>query len=369
MNYAYIPITAHTCSIEQESVFMAADAVVPTDAESVCKTTETELEVRVGFQIYALTLMVFVGWCLLCIFLPTGMQAYPFDLVAQWVNRPKPMRENDFNYKKSELSKKVETLLQMGKKLIEDKKRLAERTRSMWLLSRWRAKSNLKAEQHLFETNCAIAEREFQQLDKIASYNTRVEPLKYSMLLILGILMGGISVLVIIHTFCYVALKVDGKTVEPFLNDLLEQTEVSRVGFLASVLLVAIGLFLTLCAVRGNVKLGLRFFFVSFYPILPKETFINSFLANCLVVNLWMVALIQFMNVLFRGYLRGTMSAKIFEVQVRNMYFFSWFFQNNVFVIWLIVWWFIAFIYLMLRPTEKIYLGSTVKRADLGSKQ
>lgn len=71
------------------------------------------------------------------------------------------MRENDFNYKKSELSKKVETLLNMGKKLIEDKKRLAERTRSMWLISRWRAKSNLKAEQHQFETNCTIVEREF----------------------------------------------------------------------------------------------------------------------------------------------------------------------------------------------------------------
>lgn len=211
-------------------------------------------------------------------------------------------------------------------------------------------------------------EREFQRLDKIASYNQKVEPLKYSMMLVLAIFMAILSVLMIIHTFCYIALKVDGKTVEPFLNDMLERIEVSRVGFLASVLMVCFGLFLTLCAVRGNVKLGLRFFFVSFYPILPKETFINSFMANCLVVNLWMTALIQFMNVLFRGYLRGTMTAKIFEVQVRNMYFFSWFFRNNVFVIWLLVWWFIAFIYLMLRPTEKIYLGSTVKRADLGSK-
>lgn len=63
------------------------------------------------------------------------------------------------------------------------------------------------------------------------------------------------------------------------------------------------------------------------------------------------------------------MSAKIFQVQVRNMYFFNWFFRNNFFVLWMLIWWFVAFIYLMLRPTEKIYLGSTVKRADLGSKQ
>lgn len=49
-----------------------------------------------------------------------------------------------------------------------------------------------------------------------------MEPLKYSMMLVLAIFMAAISVLVIIHTFCYIALKVDGKTVEPFLNDMLE---------------------------------------------------------------------------------------------------------------------------------------------------
>jgi len=123
------------------------------------------------------------------------------------------------------------------------------------------------------------------------------------------------------------------------------------------------------CALRGNVKLGLRFFFVSFYPIVPKETFINAFMANCLTVNLWMAALIQLMNVMFRGYLRGTQSAKIFEVQIRNMYFFSWFFTSNFFVIWVLVWWWIALIYLILKPVEKINLGAQVKRADLGSKQ
>ena len=118
--------------------------------------------------------------------------------------------------------------------------------------------------------------------------------------------MFAISVLLVVHTFCYVALKVDSKTVEPFLNDMIEKLESTPVGFLASVLLVTFGIFLMICAMRGNVKLGLRFFFVSFYPVVPKETFINSFIANCLVMNLWMTALVQFINVLFRGYLRGT---------------------------------------------------------------
>ncbi len=71
------------------------------------------------------------------------------------------MNASDFNYAKAELAKKVQTMMQMGKKLIEDKKKLADQTRRMWMVGRWRAKSALKAEQHQFEINCVIAEREF----------------------------------------------------------------------------------------------------------------------------------------------------------------------------------------------------------------
>ena len=108
----------------------------------------------------------------------------------------------------------------------------------------------------------------------------------------MAILFFILSVLVIIHTFCYVALKVDGREVEPFLNDLVERLQVSVLGFLSTVIIVTIGLFLVIAALNGNIKLGLRFFFISFYPIVPKETFVNSFMANCLVFNLWMTALI-----------------------------------------------------------------------------
>ena len=51
------------------------------------------------------------------------------------------------------------------------------------------------------------------------------------------------------------------------------------------------------------------------------------------------------------------------------MMFFGWFFQQNFFVIWVTVWWFIALIYFILKPTEKIYIGDDVKHKDLSSKQ
>lgn len=52
-----------------------------------------------------LSMMTFVGWFLLMIFLPTGMQAIPFDYGSQWVNRPRPMARDEFDRCKAQLAK------------------------------------------------------------------------------------------------------------------------------------------------------------------------------------------------------------------------------------------------------------------------
>ena len=72
----------------------------------------------------------------------------PFEYVAQWVARPKPMLQDEFDRAKAALAKQVSTMLQMGKQLVEDKKRLAQETRNMWMFTRWQAKRELKSQQH-----------------------------------------------------------------------------------------------------------------------------------------------------------------------------------------------------------------------------
>ena len=202
----------------------------------------------------------------------------------------------------------------------------------------------------------------------MSTYGQSVEPIKFVMKLLLGAFLAVCSLIILIHWFMYISLKVDGKPIKPFINAILEGIEASPAAFLATVLFVLIGYYLILSAVRGNVKFGIRFFFVSFYPIVPKETFVNAFMANCLVLNIWITALTHLMTMMFRGYLRGTQVAKIFTVQVSNMYFFGRLFKSSFFTTFLLVWWFIAFIYFVLKPVEKIDLGNKVKRADLEAK-
>ena len=76
INYSYFPVTVLQCSTDD---FIDADAAA---TNSPCSARDTELEVRVSFQIYALSIMTFLGYCMLCIFLPTGMQGIPFEYAA-----------------------------------------------------------------------------------------------------------------------------------------------------------------------------------------------------------------------------------------------------------------------------------------------
>ena len=70
---------------------------------------------------FAITVMTTVGWFLLCFFLPTGMWAFAFNWIGAWAQRPKPMKEDEFNRAKQELAIKVQKLLTKGKELLKDK--------------------------------------------------------------------------------------------------------------------------------------------------------------------------------------------------------------------------------------------------------
>jgi LMBR1 domain-containing protein 1 len=121
----------------------------------------------------------------------------------------------------------------------------------------------------------------------------------YIFKLILGIICIVISLILVIHIFCYLLLKVDGRPVNPFLNNMLEYLEQSKVSVLATILFALIGYYMMIAAIKGNVRVGMRVLCFTFYPLLPNETFVNSFVFNAILMNLWMFALVQFLTDMF----------------------------------------------------------------------
>jgi len=372
MNYAYIPVTAQTCQIgpigtEFYPFVSAYEDSMLTD--SICIETSGQAEIRILFPVYVAGACSFIGWFMMIFFLPTGMWAFVFEYIGAFVLRPKKIDDAEFNRAKSALQNDVKELLRLGKELELERKNY-DRTAvgRLWWFQRLRKNYEFDRRQHLFEKNCMIAEREFQKLDDQAAYGERVEPAKYWLYLFQGIIFAILSVVIMVHIFTYKALKSDGKNVDAFLNRWLENIEGSQAGFVATILLILIGWYLMAATQKGVTKLGLRFFFLNFYPIIPKETFVSAFYANALAMNLWSIAVCHLMVDLFRGYLRSTEAALMFQVQIEHLSIFKWFWENNIFIVWIIVWWFISLIYFILKPTEKIDLGNKVKRADLGSK-
>ena len=133
-------------------------------------------------------------------------------------------------------------------------------------------------------------------------------------------------------------------------------------------MIIVIGWYLMACTAKGMTKLGMRFFFMNFYPMKPKETFVNALFANNLCLNLYTFAIVHLMVELFRGYMRNTEIALMFQVNIKHVWMFRWFWERNFFIVWMIVWYFISLIYFILKPYEKIEVGNQLKRADLGAK-
>jgi len=65
------------------------------------------MKIAVNFPLYATALLSFIGWMILCFFLPTGMWGIPFDWIGAWAQRPITMDEASFKIAKDELAVKV----------------------------------------------------------------------------------------------------------------------------------------------------------------------------------------------------------------------------------------------------------------------
>ena len=165
------------------------------------------------------------------------------------------------------------------------------------------------------------------------------------------------------------SLNVEGKTLGPFFNKYLTNLDETLYSYFATILLIFMGFYCLASVAMGHAKFGLRFFWLKFYPLVPRETFSNAFFANCLMFNLYACANTMWLCEALSGYITGTSCAKIWNVQIKHIMIWSWFWNHSFFTVWIIVWWFIAFIYFALKPYEKIDLGDAISKKDLQSTQ
>jgi len=165
---------------------------------SVYQYKETTIDLKMTFPAYTISFFAFWGHVLLVVFMGTGLISVPFGFVTSWADRPRPMLEKEFQTAKSKLAKQVEELLKAGRKLYDNKLKFdgdKAETNFFGGLKMMGRQRGLNKEQHEFEVNCILTEKQFQKLQMTAQYRNKVEPMKYTGFLIAGFLSGIAAVL------------------------------------------------------------------------------------------------------------------------------------------------------------------------------
>ena len=181
----------------------------------------------------------------------------------------------------------------------------------------------------------------------------------------MGIIVSILSFVWVLHIFLWVIVEVNGKPVHPFLNNMLDGLVEGYVEFFSTGIFTIIALYLLWATMKGNIKFGLRFFWFTFYPLRPNETFLSSFIFNAFMISVWTMSLLQFLVTCFTQYTLNTDAYLIFEVQIRHLWFFKWFWDSKFFPWILIIWIVIAFFYLIFKPVERLSLEDQIKNKDL----
>ena len=322
----------------------------------------TYFTIDIAFAIYFIALLAFVGWWTFVAFVGVGISAIPMDLINDFRQRPIKTDPGEFGRRRARLLQHVQNLRKDGKHL-ENIKESVDKGKG---IKGWRNRRFYNRDLHKFESRCMIAEKEFKTLENISKLS-KLEPWLYYLQFILAIVLIIMTLVWIVHIFLWILVKPAGDPVHPFLNNMLEGIRKGKVEFLSTAMFVSLFLYLILATLKGNQKFGIRFAWLTYSSMRPNRTFINSFLLNMFLVHIWTMTILQYMMKNFSMFARNTDAFKIFQIQIKYAWFYSWFWNQEFFTWVLVVWSIIAFFYLIFKPNEQLELEDQLKNKDLES--
>ncbi|KAK9833219.1 hypothetical protein WJX74_010732 [Apatococcus lobatus] len=277
---------------------------------------------RVSFVIYVIAITATIGWLLFMAFAGIGLVAFPFDLVREFLGRPKS------TITRSEYIKRAQGLGGRAKEVKDVGDKLKREEREFGRGRKFRTKLRTLEQQVL------LLEEDQEKLEKVfpqgedPDYMWIITVLMFWVKLAVGILGGIVSILwlaqVVAYIFTYPPL-------DPFLNTVF--TKLDSVFPLFGTLAFAIFCFyLILCTIKGCLKCGLNFLFLPVYPMRPGATLMSAFLFNIGLVLLAVSAAILFCAQAFSLYANSTAIQEIFGNQMLSLQGIKYLYSTHVFI-------------------------------------
>lgn len=347
---ANIPIDSIYCQMTTSNI-QDSSATVLTVA-SCDYDTDTKIEVEVSFMIYCVAVMSFISWFIFAIFGGIGLAAIPLDFFHDFCTRPKTIKSEEIEDRRKELVRNIDELKLLGEK-VKDMEDKGYNKEFIWSKKR----RNYNKKNHEFKAGAVLAEKEFYVIN-IAQEMKQEQCylICYFLLIPFGIITSIITILWIIQFICtYFYMKDHRRAGYPFLSYMFIYFQDHNVAFLSFIFFSIFCLYLLWATMKGNIKFGVRFLCCwSVHPMKKDETYMNSFLFNVSLILLGSISITQFCANSFPDYVTFTDIDMIFNVQIKYLDFFVWFYKYHVFEYILFGIFVISLIYLLLRPRDQV---------------
>ena len=345
---AKIPIKKISCNYSQNNQNSFSTFLQPNSYQS----SDDKLELKVNFIIYAIAVLLFVSWLLFSFFGGIGLAAVPIDLFCSFSKRPRHMRSKEIEKRKNILLKNVEELRNIGE---EVKILKSKGDDQKFKFSSKRRNYDRKYSQ--FRAGCMLVDEEF----KIINAETEARKkgncviVLYYLLIPLGVLATIFTLLWIIQFICSYFYRKNGRPGYPFLAKMYIFFNDNDLAFLSFLIFSLLSLYLLFCVIKGNFKFGVRILCCwEIFPMKKDGTYMNAFLFNVTLILLASCSITQFCADCLEDFVSFTDINIIFNIQIKYLKFFSFFYKNHIFQYILFAIFVISLLYFLFKPSDSL---------------
>ena len=272
-----------------------------------------------------------------------GLAAIPLDFINKFRFRPQKLTKAELEAKERLLRERAKDLMEIGNQLKTSRLEVASET--SWN-NRRKLKNTLRRDVNRLQAETLILEQDYE-IFQIEKDESKKNPLWYPVYLILGLICFCISTLWLLQILLYILIRINSVSATPLLNKVLIGLNTPGTSFISTIIYCILTMYLMTAVIKGNVKFGLRFFFCcKAHPIKKDNTPMNSMLFNCMLVLLSSVAVTLFCTNALSQYTRLTAINNMFGIQIKNLEFFKYFYDYDVFEYWLLIWSLLVSMYL-----------------------
>ena len=249
-----------------------------------------------------------------------GIIYWPYNLLNDWIFRPKPILKPDFHKRQMILLPKLLNLRREGKHLESDRMQVALMKGFTGYVRRFQYGKKMR----IWETCTILAEKEFKKLQDQADYNKRVDLFHYLGRLLFSVIAFTVALMilgnVIINNIAIPLGLQEGDTPHPItkmsknvktVDGEVDTTKQLLYELCLSHIYYFISFFYISATFIGNTTVGQRFALFTFYAMPEQETLLNSFLANTALMNVVSCGVKQYATITFSTWCEGSFTYEL----------------------------------------------------------